>query len=207
MPLEIWLAFCIASFVLLAIPGPTIMLVVTYALSHGKRSAVPTALGVVLGDFVAMTASIAGLGVLLAASATMFTVLKWVGGAYLVYLGIRLWMSKPEAAPDESAPDRSDRAMLWHAFVVTALNPKSIVFFVAFLPQFITPGEPVLMQFVIMEATFLVLAVVNAAAYGLIAGGARTAIRTPGVMKWVQRTGGSVLIGAGVAAILVKRSS
>ena len=207
MPLEIWLAFCVASFVLLAIPGPTIMLVVTYALSHGKRSAVPTALGVVLGDFVAMTASIAGLGVLLAASATMFTVLKWVGGAYLVYLGIRLWMSKPEVAPDEDAPDRSDRAMLWHAFVVTALNPKSIVFFVAFLPQFITPGEPVLMQFVIMEATFLVLAVVNAAAYGLIAGGARTAIRTPRIMKWVQRTGGSVLIGAGVAAILVKRSS
>ena len=207
MPLEIWLAFCIASFVLLAIPGPTIMLVVTYALSHGKRSAVPTALGVVLGDFVAMTASIAGLGVLLAASATMFTVLKWVGGAYLVYLGIRLWMSRPEAAPDEDAPDRSDRAMLWHAFVVTALNPKSIVFFVAFLPQFITPGEPVLMQFVIMEVTFLMLAVVNAAAYGLIAGGARTAIRTPRVMKWVQRTGGSVLIGAGVAAIFVKRSS
>ena len=76
--------------------GATIMLVVTYALSHGRRSAVPTALGVVSGDFVAMTASIAGLGVLLATSAALFTVLKWVGGAYLIYLGIRLWMSKPD---------------------------------------------------------------------------------------------------------------
>ncbi len=207
MPFEIWIAFCLASFVLLAIPGPTIMLVVAYALGQGKRAAVPTVAGVALGDFVAMTASLAGLGVLLATSAFWFTVLKWLGAAYLIYLGMRLWMADASAQVDASASDhKSDRAMFGHAFLVTALNPKSIVFFVAFLPQFITPGEPLLVQLAIMEASFLALAVFNSAAYALIAGRARAAIQRPQTLTWVNRIGGSVLVGAGVAALAVKRS-
>lgn len=208
MPIEVWLAFCFASFVLLIIPGPTIMLVVTYALAQGRRAAVPTVVGTALGDFVAMTASLAGLGVLLSASAVAFTVLKWVGGAYLVYLGIRLWMAdvQPIEVADGGAKPKSDRAMLVHAFLVTALNPKSIVFFVAFLPQFITAGEPLFAQLAIMEASFLVLATVNAAAFAVVAGSARAAIRQPRVLRWVNRTGGSVLIGAGIAAIAVRRA-
>lgn len=210
MPFEIWIAFCVASAVLLMIPGPTIMLVVTYALARGRQAAVPTVAGVALGDFVAMTASLAGLGVLLSTSALLFTILKWVGGAYLVYLGIRLWLADPGESDGEIAAeagkDKSDRAMFGHAFLVTALNPKSIVFFVAFLPQFITAGLPLLPQLAIMEASFLVLATLNAAAFAIVAGRARAAIRRPQVLKWVNRTGGSVLIGAGVLAIAAKRS-
>lgn len=207
MSFEIWIAFCLASFVLLAIPGPTIMLVVAYALGQGKRAAVPTVAGVALGDFVAMTASLAGLGVLLATSALWFTVLKWLGAGYLIYLGVRLWLADANAQVDAAASQhKSDRAMFGHAFVVTALNPKSIVFFVAFLPQFITPGEPLLMQLAIMEASFLVLAVFNSAAYALIAGRARAAIQRPQTLTWVNRIGGGVLVGAGVAALAVKRS-
>lgn len=207
MPIEVWLAFCAASFVLLAIPGPTIMLVVTYALGQGRRAAVPTVAGVALGDFVAMTASLAGLGVLLATSAFLFTVLKWIGAAYLVYLGVRLWLAdaKADVQSEGATAARSDKAMFWHAFAVTALNPKSIVFFVAFLPQFITAGEPLLVQLAIMEASFLVLATLNAAAFAFVAGGARAAIGSPRVLKWVNRTGGSVLIGAGVAAVALDR--
>ncbi len=207
MPIEIWLAFCAASFVLLAIPGPTIMLVITYALGQGRRAAVPTVAGVALGDFVAMTASLAGLGVLLATSAFLFTVLKWIGAAYLVYLGIRLWLAdtKADTPADGAAAPKSDKAMFGHAFVVTALNPKSIVFFVAFLPQFITAGDPLVIQLAIMEVSFLVLATLNAAAFAFVAGGARAAIGSPRVLKWVNRSGGSVLIGAGVAAVALDR--
>src|SRR5918997_4338499 len=101
MTLETWLAFAAASTVLIVIPGPTILLVVSYALGQGWRTALPMAVGVALGDFTAMTLSLLGLGALLAASATVFTILKWGGAAYLVWLGVKLWRSGGElgAAP------------------------------------------------------------------------------------------------------------
>ena len=95
MDLATWLAFTAASIILLMIPGPTVLLVVSYALTQGRRVALATAAGVALGDFTAMTLSLAGLGALLLASAGLFTALKWVGAAYLVYLGVRLWRSQP----------------------------------------------------------------------------------------------------------------
>ena len=93
MTIETWLAFAAASTVLIVIPGPTILLVVSYALGQGWRTALPMAVGVALGDFTAMTLSLLGLGALLAASATVFTILKWAGAAYLVWLGVKLWRS------------------------------------------------------------------------------------------------------------------
>src|SRR5215475_2530864 len=91
MTLETWLTFVAASAILLIIPGPTVLLVVSYALGQGWRAALPMAIGVALGDFTAMTLSMLGVGALLAASATLFTVLKWIGAAYLIWLGIKLW--------------------------------------------------------------------------------------------------------------------
>lgn len=135
MPLENWAAFAAASAVLLVIPGPTILLVVSYALGQGWRTALPMAVGVALGDFTAMTLSMLGIGALLAASAMVFTALKWIGAAYLIYLGIKLF----RAGGSLDAEPRTDRVsavrMMAHAWLVTALNPKSITFFVAFLPD------------------------------------------------------------------------
>src|SRR3972149_4281875 len=143
MTLHLWISFVLASGVLLLIPGPTVLLVIGYALSDGRRSALSVLTGVALGDFVAMSLSVVGLGALLAASATAFTVLKWVGAAYLVYLGVMMWRRPPRPVPDLVAGDRaSDAAKLGHAFTVTVLNPKSIAFFVAFVPQFISPSAP-----------------------------------------------------------------
>ena len=137
MTLETWLAFVAASSVLLVIPGPTILLVVSYALGQGWRAALPTAIGVALGDFTAMTLSMLGIGALLAASATLFTILKLAGAAYLIWLGVKLWRAGGtlDAQPitEVTRPGR----MVAHAWLVTALNPKSITFFVAFLPQFL----------------------------------------------------------------------
>jgi threonine/homoserine/homoserine lactone efflux protein len=201
MALDHWLAFVAASAVLLAIPGPTVLLVISYALGHGRRSAGSTVAGVALGDFTAMTASMLGLGALLATSAALFVVLKWVGAAYLVYLGLKLWrapVADSEAA-DVMPVERPARIFL-HAYAVTALNPKSIVFFIAFLPQFLDNSRPVLPQLMIFEASFLLLATANALAYARVAAAARRTIRKPRVQRAVNRTGGSLLIGAGALA-------
>jgi threonine/homoserine/homoserine lactone efflux protein len=207
MSFEHWLTFAAASAIMLAIPGPTILLVISYALGHGRRTAGATVAGVALGDFTAMTASMLGLGALLATSATIFTVLKWVGAAYLIWLGIKLWRA-PVADPEATRPAEERPAKIFaHAYVVTALNPKSIVFFVAFLPQFLDLSRPALPQMVIFEVTFLVLATLNALAYALMAAAARQTIRKPGIQRIVNRTGGSLLVAAGLVTAGWRRAA
>lgn len=201
MSFETWVAFAAASSVLLVIPGPTVLLVVSYALGQGWRTALPMAIGVALGDFTAMTLSMLGLGALLATSATLFTVLKWVGAAYLVYLGIKLWRAGGtlDAAPRTDAV--SAAKMLGHAWLVTALNPKSITFFVAFLPAFLDPKSDFLTQMLVFESTFLVLAFANAFGYALVASRARRLASDPRAIGIVNKVGGGLLIGAGVATV------
>lgn len=175
-------------------------MVVGYALSQGRRVALATATGVALGDFAAMTLSLAGLGALLAASAGLFEVLKWIGAGYLIYLGIRLWRSKPAfEAPVASLPARSGGRIFGHAFAVTALNPKSIAFFVAFVPQFVGGGAAVFPQLAIMEATFVGFAAVNALVFALAADQIRLRIRRPRVLEWLNRVGAGCLVAMGVA--------
>jgi threonine/homoserine/homoserine lactone efflux protein len=169
MTIEAWLAFTAASAALLVIPGPTILLVVSYALGQGWRSALPMAVGVALGDFTAMTLSILGVGALLATSATVFTLLKWVGAAYLVWLGIKLWQAGGTLDGTPRTNAASALKMLGHAWVVTALNPKSITFFVAFLPQFLDPRADFWAQMLVVETTFLALAFANVLGYALVA--------------------------------------
>ncbi|MGH6923506.1 MAG: LysE family translocator [Propylenella sp.] len=204
MPVELWLAFTAATIVLLLIPGPTVLLVVSYALGQGWRTAFPMAVGVALGDFTAMTLSMLGVGALLAASATVFTVLKWIGAAYLVWLGIKLWRAGGalEAKPRTSAA--SAARMLGHAWLVTALNPKGITFFVAFLPQFLSPEADFWTQMVVIEATFLTLAFTNALGYAAVAARAGSFMKSPRAIGIVNRLGGSCLIGAGVVAVSVR---
>ncbi|MBE7185600.1 MAG: LysE family translocator [Methylobacterium mesophilicum] len=204
MTIETWAAFAAASAVLLVIPGPTILLVVSYALGQGWRTALPMAVGVALGDFTAMTLSMLGIGALLAASATVFTLLKWVGAAYLVYLGVKLFRAggSLDAKPrtDETPPLR----MLAHAWLVTALNPKSITFFVAFLPQFIDRHGDFWTQLLVFEATFLSLAFANAFGYALVAARARGWIGNPRAIGLFNRAGGTLLVGAGVATVTLR---
>lgn len=211
MSLEHWLAFVAASAVLLAIPGPTILLVISYALGHDRKAAISTVAGVALGDFTAMTGSMLGLGALLATSATLFTALKWIGAAYLVYLGIKLWRAPVSTgAVDKAvanAPKERPFRIFLHTYVVTALNPKSIIFFVAFLPQFLDSSRPAFQQMVIFEVTFVVLATVNASLYAVLASMARRSIRKPSVQRAVNRVGGSLMVGAGVLTVGWRRAA
>ncbi|MEM1386178.1 MAG: LysE family translocator [Pseudomonadota bacterium] len=209
MAFQTWLAFVAAASVLVLIPGPTVLLVLSYAISQGRRVAVSTAAGVALGDLIAMTASLAGLGAVILASAMLFTLLKWIGAAYLIYLGVRLWRSAPAAELDLSTPMASTEAprVFFHAAAVTALNPKSIVFFIAFVPQFIAVDQPLLPQFAILIATFVAIGGLNALAYALLADLVRARIARPRVLSWVSRLGGSALIAMGAATAAIKRSA
>ena len=207
MDFSTWLAFAGASIVLLMIPGPTVLLVVAYALGQGRRVALATAGGVALGDLTAMTLSLAGLGALVATSATLFTILKWIGAAYLVYLGIKLWRSPPVLdAEAEHATETKTSRIFGHAFLVTALNPKSIAFFVAFVPQFMTPADPLLPQLIAAEVTFVGLAALNALAFALAADYLRRRIVRPSVLKWLNRAGAGCLVGMGAATAALSRA-
>jgi homoserine/homoserine lactone efflux protein len=179
---------------------------VSHAITHGRGAVLPLATGVMLGDLTAMTCSLLGLGAVLAASAALFSVLKWMGAAYLIYLGIKLWKGGSKIGeiriPTSTGPTPS---LLKSAFIVTALNPKSIAFFVAFLPQFVDPGGKKPQQLFILGATFIVLAFINAALYALFAGHFREKLKNPGIVQWVNRCGGTALIGAGVITAAMRR--
>ena len=138
MNLEMWLAFTMASTILLIIPGPTILTVISYSVSHGYRANVPLIIAVALGDSTALALSLLGLGALLAESAFWFQVVKWAGGLYLLYLGVKLLRAgiKPTEFQQDNVTASSWKLFI-NTYLVTALNPKGIIFFVAFLPLFI----------------------------------------------------------------------
>ena len=204
MAWNIWAAFAAASAVLLLVPGPTVLLVVSYALGRGWRVAAPVAFGVALGDLTAMTLSMLGVGALLAGSAALFAALKWCGAAYLIWLGIRLW----RAGGTFEARARTDATpavrMLAHAWLVTTLNPKSIVFFVVFLPQFLDPSRDFWPQMAILEATFVGLALANALGYALLGSRTRRLASSPRAQRLVNRAGGAALVAAGAAALTAR---
>ncbi|WP_298821404.1 LysE family translocator [uncultured Roseibium sp.] len=207
MTLELYVAYVAATLIVLAVPGPTIMLVVSYALSQGRKSAAASVMGVGLGDATAAIVSLMGLGAVLATSATAFAVLKWIGAAYLVWLGIKMWRSRPAALGPHEVDDVPAKKIFWHAYVVTALNPKGIVFFMAFLPHFIAPQAAVPPQLVLLGSTFVVLGILNAAIYALAAAAIGTKLRSPSLMRLVNRVGGGFLISAAAMTATIQRSS
>lgn len=202
------LAFITAATVLLIIPGPTIIMVVSQALAHGRRIALASVAGVGLGDLAAASLSIAGVGTILAASASAFTVIKWLGAAYLVYIGVKLWRTPAEAISVDTRPvarDVEPKTVFRDAFMVTLLNPKGIVFFMAFVPQFIDPAGAFAPQATIFVIVFVLLGIINAWAYVMAADRARMIMRKPSVLRFAMRSGAAFLIGAGVISVFARR--
>lgn len=204
--LELWVAFVVASSVLLVIPGPTILTVISYSVAHGRRANVPLVAAVALGDSTALALSLLGLGAVLAASAVWFDVVKMIGGLYLLYLGATLLRSGVTSSemPLPKAPGSRWR-LFANTFLVTALNPKGMVFFVAFLPQFISPNAPVTPQLWVLAVTFVVLAILNATCYAAFAASARRLLSSPNAQRGFNIAGGSLLSAAGIWALLARR--
>lgn len=210
MPFDLWLTFVIASTALLVIPGPTLMMVLSYAVTQGRRVAVASALGVATGDLIAMTLSVIGLGAIFLTSALAFTMLKWIGAAYLVYLGLKmLWSARtPAQTTLMSKPDGQRAGKVFRDLTtVTALNPKSNTFFVAFVPQFIDPTTAFAPQAAILIATFVIIAGLNALIFALAANAMRARITRPTVQMWLTRAGGATLVGMGLLTASLRRAT
>jgi threonine/homoserine/homoserine lactone efflux protein len=202
MTLPLYLAFVAAASLLLVFPGPTVLMVIGYGLAEGRKSVWSLVAGVCLGDAVACAGSLAGLGALLSASAAAFTVVKAVGALYLVWLGIGMLRAGDAAAAPASCPAGRKFA---RAFTVTLLNSKTILFFVAFLPQFVSPSAPALPQLLLLGATFVILGACNTAAYATLSGSLGGRIRDPRFVRRLRRVGGGALIGAGVMTAVAAR--
>lgn len=206
MSIELWLAYAAASAVLLIIPGPTILTVISYAVAHGRRANVPLVAAVALGDSTALLLSLLGLGALLATAAFWFTVVKLAGGLYLLYLGVKLLRAGfSSASPIASTAPDSRWRLFANTYLVTALNPKGIVFFVAFLPQFINPSARVGPQLWVLAITFVTMATLNATLYALFASSAGRMLASPRAQRRFNILGGSLLSTAGVWALFAKR--
>ena len=206
MSSQLWLAFVAASAVLLIIPGPTILTVISYSMAHGRRANVPLVAAVALGDSTALVFSLLGLGALLSASAFWFTVVKFVGGLYLIFLGVKLLRAGilPARLSAPAAPGSRWR-LFANTYLVTALNPKGIVFFVAFLPQFINQAGDVSRQMTLLALTFVAMATLNATLYAVFASSARRFLASPRAQRGFNIAGGSLLSAAGAWALLARR--
>ncbi len=206
MAIELWAAFALASCVLLVIPGPTILTVISYSVAHGRSANIPLVLAVALGDSTALALSLLGLGAVLATSAWLFTAIKWAGGLYLIYLGIKLLLSGASPVVVKNAGDLDSRWKLFaNTWLVTALNPKGIIFFVAFLPQFIDASMPAVPQLWILSVTFVLLATLNASLYAVFAAGARRLLLSGKAQQRFHIGGGTLLTLAGAWALTAKQ--
>ena len=198
MSIDTWLIYLLASIGLSLSPGPNGLLALTHGVLHGQRKTCFTILGGVLGFVAVIALSMFGIGALLQASLAWLTALKWLGGAYLVWLGIQVWRSAPVGVEIAGAPTPSSGGSLFRQGALSALtNPKGILFFAAFLPQFIDPHRSLLVQFMVMAGTF---AVTEAITELLIAGMAGR------ISPWLRRVGrrfnqvcGGVFIAIGLA--------
>ena len=205
MSIEMWSAFALASTILLIIPGPTILTVISYSITHGYRAKVPLIIAVALGDSSALALSLLGLGALIAESAFWFQTIKWVGGLYLLFLGVKLISSgiKPSDIQQQTEYASSWKLFL-NTYLVTALNPKGIVFFVAFLPLFINTNSSVTPQLWVLALTFVALATLNATLYAVFAAKARQLLSSAKTQRMFNFTGGSLLSVAGFWALSAK---
>jgi threonine/homoserine/homoserine lactone efflux protein len=205
MALELWLLYLLAATGLSLTPGPNGLLALTHGALYGSRRALMTVFGGVVGFTLLLGASMAGLGALLAASENAFLALKWAGAAYLVYLGIKTWRAPPVVAPQlrESHVQRPLRELFVQGFVVATSNPKVIVFFAAFLPQFIDPDAPTGQQFVVMAATFAVVEFAVEAVLASLAQRLAPWLAEKG--RLFNRISGGTFIGAGTLLAAAQR--
>jgi threonine/homoserine/homoserine lactone efflux protein len=206
MPLDLYLAFVLASAVLILLPGPNVTLLVATSLAYGARRALTTLAGTSAAIALQLMVTVLGMTSLMALLASSFEWLRWAGVAYLVWLGVRQWRAAPVALEDVDPQAVPGRALFWRGFLVSATNPKTLLFYAAFFPQFIDPASPPGPQLALLSATFFALATLLDGGYTLLAGRLRRLLRGQRRARLRNRVTGSLLIGAGLGLALARRS-
>jgi threonine/homoserine/homoserine lactone efflux protein len=202
-----FLLFCAAALALIVVPGPAVTYVVAQSLDKGRRAGLVSAMGIACGGLVHVAAAVAGLSALIASSASAFTVVKLVGAAYLIVIG--LWHLAGRGEGDAEAPQHvAARRLFWQGALVNALNPKTALFFLAFLPQFVDPGRgPVALQAAVLGAVFVVLATVSDSTYAVITAAVADRVRGSSRARQVRHyLSGSIFVALGVTAATARRA-
>lgn len=202
MSIKLYLAFVAAATALIAAPGPVVALVVANSLAHGVRYGLLTIVGASAGTSILLAVVVFGASALLGVLADWFSVLRWFGVAYLVWLGMRAWRAPPTDLV-AAAESRSTRAILLRSFFVALSNPKSLLFFSAFLPQFVTPGPDAQAQLALLAVTFLALAASLDSIWALFAARFSGALGARGRLR--NRLTGGALMTAGLGLALTRR--
>lgn len=205
MPLDLYLGFVAASALLILMPGPVVALIVSNSVGGGLRAGLTTVAGSTAAAFIHVCFVCAGLASLLALLGSAFFWIKWLGAAYLFYLGVRALMARPQALDADGAGLRKSPARTFvEAFLVGISNPKALMFFAAFFPLFLTATQPVLPQLLIMSATYLAVAAALDSLWALAASRARPLLIRAG--RWTNRVNGGVLVLA-AASLAVSRKA
>jgi threonine/homoserine/homoserine lactone efflux protein len=198
--------FVSTAVVLLLIPGPAVLYIVAQSVEHGRRAGLTAVGGVHVGSAVHVAAATVGLSALLVSSAVAFSAVKLVGAAYLVFLGIQRLLSKNEGDSATGAGERSHGRIFRQGIVVNVLNPKTALFFFAFLPQFVDPSRSAAPQIAVLGLIWIALGLTSDGLYALLSGSVGAAVRRrPGFARAQRLISGLVLIGLGIAAALTGR--
>ena len=208
MDLSVWITYFVATVILSVSPGPGVFSSISSGLHHGFRLGLWNGVGMQAANFLMVIVVSLGLGAILLASETLFTVVKWAGVAYLVYLGIVTWRA-PARGFEEDRGDRETtaRGVFMRGFWVNATNPKGIIFFAAILPQFIDVARPQLPQYAILAGTTFAVDLAVMMGYTALAARVLRVMRDPGKLRWVNRTLGGAFIAAGVALASFRRAA
>ena len=204
IPLDLYLAFCAATAVLMIIPGPNVALIVANSVAHGTRFGLLTVAATSTAVVCHLTLTVLGATALLNVLAASFDWLRWLGVAYLVWLGIAAWRA-PATDLERTRPQaRSARVIFMRGFLVGLTNPKTLLFYGAFFPQFVTPGPDAPLQLLTLAATFLAIAIVMDGTWAILAGRLRALLTLH--VRLRNRITGGLLVGAGVGLAVARRS-
>ena len=205
---EVWSLFVVTEAVLSMTPGPAVLFVLSQAIQRGPGKSVWATAGILSANTVYFALSATSLGAVIVASYKLFFLIKWLGAAYLVYLGLRSFFGKSSIAslPESNSGSRTGSRILRDGFLLQAANPKAILFFTAILPQFIDPHRNVVFQIVLLGVTSVVVEFVILYTYGQLAGRGLATARSPRFEKVTNRVAGSLLIGAGIGLARLKIS-
>ncbi len=208
MDLHLFLAYCFAVAVLVLMPGPIVTLVIANSLSGGTRSGLTTVAGASCGNAILLGATAVGLVAFFTLLREIFQAVRWVGALYLIWLGLKAWRSREARGPAMAVSAKpSGRAVFLQGFLIAITNPKALLFYIAFLPQFIDPHRTAGPQLLLMIGTMILMALLSDSAYALLAGRVRGWFTSAERRRMQSRISGTLLICVGCGLLLARRGS
>ena len=206
MEMPMFVSFVLATALMIALPGPSVLLTVAHSITFGWRRALVTVFGATLGIAVQLLVAVLGISSLVVLVAATFDLLRWAGAAYLIYVGVKVWCNAAEMAALGAGPSDRSSTLLIQGLVITVFNPKSLLFIVAFLPQFLDVRHPVAPQFMIIIPVFLLITFTVTAVWAMGAGWLNGRIRDPGTLARIFRVAATMIVFSGLGMVLMHPS-